>query len=119
MATDSQFNRSGSPRKLLARSIASEVALAIIFLAISAAFTYHAMIEARQGKPIFIVIDTLGFASILLGLCFDPVNFAALLLPWIWQNVAVSTPFRKVGWFFICIGYIMLAAAWGERHGFI
>jgi hypothetical protein len=119
MASDPQLDGERTPRKLLPRSIAGEVALAIAFFAISAGLTYHAVIEAHQGKPIFTVVDTLGLASILLGFCFDPVNFAALLMPWIWQNVAVSTPFRKAGWFFICIGYFMLVVAWSERHGFI
>jgi len=119
MGDDSQLNSVEAPGKRLPRSIVGEVALSVTLFAISAAFTYHAIIEAHQGKSIFTVVDTLGFASQFLGFCFDPVNFAALLLPWVWDDVAVSTPFRQVGWFFIGIGYLMLLIAWSERHGFI
>jgi hypothetical protein len=104
------------PRELHPRSIVGEAALAVTLFAIASVFVYHAIVEARQGKSVFIVVDTLGFASILFGFCFDPVNFAALLLPWVWENVAVSAPYRKVGWLFIGIGYLMVAVAWFERH---
>jgi hypothetical protein len=113
------MNKDETSRKLLPRSTFGEVLLAVALIAASVGLTYHAVTEARQGQSIFAVLDTLGFASILFGFCFDPVNFTALLLPWVFENVAVSTPFRKVGWIFICLGYLMLIVAWGNRHGFI
>ena|ERR1700683_5000863 len=116
MTSDPQTSNEKTSRELHPRSIAVETTLALILCAIASGLVYHAIVEARQGKSVFTVVDTLGFASVFFGFCFDPVNFGALLLPWVWQNVAVSTPYRKVGWFFIGIGYLTVVVAWIERH---
>jgi hypothetical protein len=105
-----------SPSKLLPRSFAGELALAIAPFAGSAALVWHAIVEARQGKSHFTVMDTVGFALVIFGGCFDPVNFAALFLPWVWNEVAEPTPFRKMALFFYGAGLFMVVVTWISRH---
>jgi hypothetical protein len=54
------------------------------------------MVEARRGRPTYDLVETSGFATALIGACFDPVNSVALLVPWIFDDVPEPTPFKHV-----------------------
>jgi hypothetical protein len=102
--------------KLRRGTLALEVVLATVFLIGGAAAVWHAIGLARTGGPISEVTGLVGVAVILFGGCLDPVNSAALFLPWVLDDVAEPTPFSKARWFFFVPGLLIAISGWIWGH---
>ena len=94
---------------------ALEVLLALAFFAAGIAVMWYGFAEFHQGMH-FDVAEYFGLALVLFGACFDPVNSLCMCMPWIWAQVAVSPPFKKVGWYFWGVGFLVIAAGWVGKH---
>ena len=71
---------------------------------------WHGIVLASHGAAWFRVCEFAGIGIMMLGACFDPVNTIALCIPWVFTEIAVSPPFRKVGLVIIGFGWLMLLA---------
>jgi hypothetical protein len=104
-----------SADKLVPRWLAFEIVLGIALFVAGVALAWHAVIEARLGKQ-FTGVEFLGIALIIFGGCFDPVNFVCLCFPFVSRDVAISPPFKKLGWTFWGVGFVLAVAGWVGEH---
>lgn len=103
-------------RKLQPRSLILERTLRAAFIVGGLAVVWYAIVELHRGKPIYDVVETSGIATILISSCFDPVNSAALFIPWVFGDVAEPAPLHRVrNWFFSIAG-LLIVAAWVWKH---
>jgi len=70
--------------------------------------SWHAVVLARRGVSSFTVCEFAGLGTMMLGACFDPVNAIALCIPWVFSEIAVSPPLRKVGLVIVGLGWLIL-----------
>jgi hypothetical protein len=88
-----------TPRELKAISPAIEIATALlVFVAFVALATYTIHLYLRDGIS-YNVAAVGGFALVVLGGCFDPVNFLWLCLPFTFRDVVVPARYSQIGLF--------------------
>lgn len=102
-------------RQLKRPSKAMEIILGLALFVASLALARYAFSLYAQGKQ-YGALEVIGFSIIVLGGCFDPVNFIWICLPFTRKQVAVPARFEAVGWLIGGIGFMFFVVGAIGRH---